>query len=96
MINQQTNARSVGVIGFSWTTLFFGFFPALFRGHIGAALLMFILPFVTLGISWLIFPFFYNKWHWNWLSHKGFAPMGNGPTSFSIVNNVSPQFNSGR
>lgn len=75
MQNRATLARATGFRGFSWTTLFFGFFPALFRGHVMAAVIMFAAAFVTFGIAWLIFPFIYNRWHFNWLSHAGFVPV---------------------
>lgn len=93
MINHLTQARKTGMQGFSWTTFFFGPFPALFRGHISAALIMTLVAFVTVGISWLVFPFFYNGWHWNVLTAKGFVPLNVAPVGFAmpsvqIVNNL--------
>jgi hypothetical protein len=46
--------------GFSWTTFFFGIFPALFRGDRIGVVFMFVSGMLTLGFSWLAWPFFYN------------------------------------
>jgi len=48
-------------IGFSWTTYFFGFFPAMVRGHWQAASAMLLLFPLTLGLSQLYFAYFYNR-----------------------------------
>lgn len=58
--------------GFSWTTLFFGCLPALFRGDLKWALIMFILAWISCGISWFIFPFVYNRLYINELIFKGY------------------------
>jgi hypothetical protein len=58
--------------GFSWTTLFFGFFPALFRGDLKWACIMFICAWITAGISLLVFPFIYNNIYENELREKGY------------------------
>lgn len=63
-------------VGFSWTTLFFGPFPALFRGHYAGALIIFLVTAVTSGIAGLIFPFFYNKWYVNYLIKDGYKVSG--------------------
>lgn len=69
-------------VGFSWTTFFFAFFPALFRGDLKWAVIMFIISFsvgiFTLGfgawISGLIFSFVYNKIYIKELLEKGYRP----------------------
>lgn len=71
-------------LGFSWTSLFFGPFPAMFRGDwlgVGAYVLAF-LAFAMFtagfggGIFWLAWPFFYNRWHARRLVERGYALTG--------------------
>ncbi|AAV90257.1 uncharacterized protein ZMO1_ZMO1633 [Zymomonas mobilis subsp. mobilis ZM4 = ATCC 31821] len=59
-------------IGFSWTTFFFGLWPAIFRGSWKYALLMFLTIFPTLGLSTLIWPFIFNRLYLNSLLEDGF------------------------
>ncbi|KAA8997583.1 DUF2628 domain-containing protein [Paenibacillus spiritus] len=79
--------NSVGVlktakIGFSWTTFLFGFIPALIRGDLKWAAIMFIFAVVTgvFTLGWgtwipsLIFSFFYNKIYLKELLEKGYVP----------------------
>jgi hypothetical protein len=69
-------------VGFSWTTFFFGFFPALFRGDLKWAVIMFItavaVGIFTFGIgAWvpgIIFSFVYNKIFIKDLLDKGYLP----------------------
>lgn len=69
-------------VGFSWTTFFFGFLPALFRGDLKWAIIMFIIEAVlgsfTLGIgsfiTGLVFSFVYNKIYIKEMIEKGYAP----------------------
>lgn len=48
-------------LGFSWTMLFFGIFVPLIRGDFKWAIITLLAAAVTCGISWLVFPFIYNK-----------------------------------
>ena len=61
-------------LGFSWTTFFFGFFPALLRGDLKWTLIMFLLMLVTFGLSGFYFIFAYNKIYIKGLMEKGFRP----------------------
>ncbi len=70
--NEETGAIKEAPVGFSWTTFFFGFFPALFRGDWKWGLIMFALYLVTLGLSGLIFMFIYNKLYIKGLINAGF------------------------
>lgn len=63
-------------VGFSWTTLFFGLIPSLFRGHWVGALIQLICAVITFGISGLVFPFIYNKMYLNHLVNQGFKVTG--------------------
>lgn len=75
IIMKNDNGLAKGVkVGFSWTTLFFGFCPALFRGDLKWAVIMFLVSCVTFGISLLVFPFIYNKLYIKELIEKGYKP----------------------
>ena len=79
-----TQKRSYGVFGFSWTTLFFQFLPALFRGHWTAALIQIIMAICSLGASFFVMPFYYNKWHAEWLSKNGFVLMASDEVAYKV------------
>ncbi|WP_305370471.1 hypothetical protein [Photobacterium leiognathi] len=64
-------------VGFSWTTLFFGFFPALFRGDWKWAVILFIIACITWGLSNIIFAFIYNKLYIRDLVNSGYRARGN-------------------
>ena len=70
-----------GYYGFSWTTLFFGFFPALFRSDfqtfIGAFVVMLILGLFTFGVgAWIAafaWAFLYNGYYTRKLLERGYV-----------------------
>lgn len=61
MENPYTGITKEAPVGFSWTVLFFAFFPPLFRGDWKWAIIMFLLTIITVGLSGLLFMFIYNK-----------------------------------
>lgn len=60
-------------IGFSWTTFFFGFWPAVFRFDWLWAAVLFVACLLTYGIAGIIFAFFYNKIYLKGLLSKGYG-----------------------
>lgn len=74
--NPQSGQIKEAPVGFSWTTFFFGLFPALLRGHWVMVLVMFLLSIITFGLSWLVFPFIYNKMYVRYLIGEGFKAKG--------------------
>lgn len=63
-------------VGYSWTTLIFGFFPALFRSHYGGAVILFLIGLLTFGLSNIVFSFIYNKMYLKYLVGQGFQARG--------------------
>ena len=59
-------------LGFSWTTLFFGGFPALIRGDWIPGLTIMIGSLLTWGIVGVIAAFIYNKIYAKSLFEKGY------------------------
>lgn len=70
--NPHTGQLKEAPVGFSWTVFFFGFFPALFRGHWAGFAILFIAAIVTFGLSGLVFMFIYNKMYVKHLISDGF------------------------
>ena len=62
-------------VGFSWTTFFFSFFPAFFRGDWKWGLIQLVLALFTGGLSVFVFCFIYNKIYINSLLQQGFKPV---------------------
>lgn len=82
--HKETGIVKNGFYGFSWTTLFFGFFPALFRSDfitfIGGFVVSIIIGIFTLGIGTFVigfvWAFMYNKYFTRKLLEKGYMLAG--------------------
>lgn len=62
MLKHETrNDIKEAPVGFSWTVLFFGFFPTLFRSDWKWFLIILAAALLTLGLSNLVFMFIYNR-----------------------------------
>jgi hypothetical protein len=85
--NTQNNVIVSTKLGFSWTTLFFGFLPAIFRGDFKWTLIM-ILTYFLIGIGWIVFPFIYNKIYIKSLLEKGFAPANDNAKTTLEANGI--------
>lgn len=75
--NPATGEIKQAPVGFSWTTLFFGLFPALIRADWKYGAIQFLVACVTFNLSQLVFPFIYNKLYIKDLVYKnGFKVTG--------------------
>ena len=70
--SKSGSIRKVAPVGFSWTTFFFGFFPALIRGDWKWALIQLVASLFTGFISWIVFCFIYNRLYIQGLIKEGF------------------------
>jgi hypothetical protein len=69
-------------VGFSWTTLFFGGFPALLRGDFIVGIVLILINAITYGIAGIVAAFIYNKMYLTGMFNKGYTihAMPNGYT----------------
>jgi hypothetical protein len=76
----QSGIVKKGYVGFSWTTLFFGLFPALFRADfatfIGGFVIWIILAVFSYGIlaiiASIVWAFVYNSYYTKKLLERGY------------------------
>lgn len=85
---KKDNIVKNGYVGFSWTTLFFGFFVPLFRGDWLWLLIMLILGIFTSGIANIVLAFLYNKIYTNKLLEDGWQPADDYSKSVLVTNNM--------
>jgi len=60
--------------GFSFKVLFFGCLYPLVTGDNKGAVIQFVLASLTMGLSWLVVPFTYNKMRVKRLIEDGYEP----------------------
>lgn len=70
-------------VGFSWTTLFFGFIPALVRSDWKWGIIQALAAGFSGGLAWLVFPFIYNRLYLKEMMKKGFKPKETGGADLS-------------
>lgn len=76
MKNPKTGVVKKGLYGFSWTTLFFGGLPAIFRGDILVGVAVMVASLCSMGIAGIIWAFIYNKRYTVKLVEEGYIFTG--------------------
>ncbi|VEJ09190.1 HrgC protein [Actinobacillus delphinicola] len=74
LLKNESGMIKNGIVGFSWTTLFFGFFVPLIRGDVKWLIIMLICDIITGGLANIVFCFIYNKLYTENLISQGFVP----------------------
>lgn len=69
----QSGLVKTGYYGFSWTTLFFSGFPALFRGDLVTGVLVLLLSASSFWIVAIIWAFLYNRVYTSRLLESGYV-----------------------
>lgn len=95
--NPVTNQVKQVKAGFSWTTFFWGFFPALFRGDWKWFVIIFLIDIITgsftygfgSGVVGIIFAFFYNKLYITDLMNNGFVPADDASKNILLSKGIS-------
>lgn len=80
-LTHSSGLRKTAYVGWSWTSFFFGGFPALFRGDALGFIVWVVVAVVATGVTagiggilvLFIWPALYNRWHARRLIEKGYA-----------------------
>lgn len=88
-LTHPTGLNKTAYVGWSWTSFFFGGFPALFRGDIlgfcvwfaaSVALIVFTWGIGNV-IGWFVWAAIYNRWHSRRLVERGYVIGGAGQSA---------------
>jgi hypothetical protein len=90
MYHPASNLERIAPIGFSWTNLLFGALVPAFRSDWKWFIIQFLCAIITSGISWFVFPFFYNELYKKELLSQGYKERGAGPP---VLNKKPDQVN---
>jgi hypothetical protein len=71
--HRGTGIRKKGFHGFSWTTLFFSGFPAMFRGDLITGVLLFLASTMTCWLAAILWAFVYNRVYTLKLLEQGYV-----------------------
>ncbi len=71
---KKDNLIKKGLVGFSWTTLFFGFIVPIIRGDVKWAIVMVVVTLFSFVLSNIVFAFIYNKQYTTRLLESGYEP----------------------
>lgn len=85
MKNPLTGFMKQAPVGFSWTTLIFGPFPAFLRGDVGSGILIAVLYLFTGGIAVIPFAFLYNKMYLKKLMFEGYKVAGADEATLAMI-----------
>lgn len=85
---KKDNMVKKSYVGFSWTTLFFGFFVPLFRGDWLWAVIMLVIGFFTSFIGHIVLAFLYNKIYTTKLLESGWQAADEYSKSVLVTNNI--------
>lgn len=75
-------------VGFSWTSLFFGFWPAFMRKDFKTAFKWIGIGLITLSLGWFVYPFMFNKQHIKRLLADGYKAKS---VSFGTIEDVEKE-----
>lgn len=85
LVNPHNGKIRIAPLGFSWTTFFFGFIPALFRSDFKWAAIQFFLALMTGGLSGFYFIFKYNSHYFKDLIKDGYVLQGSSEMAAALA-----------
>jgi hypothetical protein len=74
VFESEASGTKIAPVGFSWTTLFYGLWPAVLRKDFKGACMQFFIVGCTLGLAYFYYPFAYNKSYVQKLLAEGYKP----------------------